>query len=363
MTDSLTGQGHRTFRLLLKLSLTFTYLVILAGGVVRTTGSGMGCPDWPRCFGQWIPPTDSSVLPADYREHYIEIRRQKNEKLSRMIAPLGFNDLAERIRNDQSIYEETDFVWQRTWTEYVNRLAGALLGVVLMLTFISSLRLWNSSRRIPLTMLGIIVVTGFQGWLGSIVVSTNLLPGMITIHMLFAFVIIAGLMQVYVKASPGRRVMDSFAMKDTMRYAMAVLIVLTLIQVFLGTQVRQQVDVIAKGLDLAQRELWIGRLGTVFLIHRSFSLLLLAGHAWLFYQVMRHLRHYFVVYRATVWLMSFILLEVLTGIILSYFHMPRAAQPLHLLFSCLIFGAQAYLLFVFFSRRRVASGSDVGVLG
>jgi cytochrome c oxidase assembly protein subunit 15 len=358
MALAITLKRQRMFRALLKVSLGLTYLVILAGGVVRTTGSGMGCPDWPKCFGQWIPPTDGSALPTDYKEHYIEMRRQKNEKLSKMIAPLGFTDLATSIRDDASIYEETDFVWQRTWVEYTNRLAGALLGLALVLTFIGSLSYWQKSRRVVFTMLGIILITGFQGWLGSIVVSTNLLPGTITVHMLFAFLIIAGLMQVYVKTSPGRRAMSSFAMANTMRYAIAVLMILTLIQVLLGTQVRQQVDVIAKSLNLAQRELWIERLGMVFYIHRSFSLLLLAGHVWMFYQVLRHLRHYHAVYRAASWLMVFILIEVATGVGLAYLNVPRVAQPLHLLFSCMIFGAQAYLLFAFFSSRRITSGQN-----
>ncbi len=358
MALAITLKRQRTFRTLLKVSLGLTYLVILAGGVVRTTGSGMGCPDWPKCFGKWVPPTDGRALPSDYKEHYIELRRQKNEKLSKMIAPLGFTDLAVSIRDDASIYEETDFVWQRTWVEYINRLAGALLGLAVILTFISSLGYWQKSKRVVFTMLGIILITGFQGWLGSIVVSTNLLPGTITVHMLVAFVIIAGLMQVYVKTSPGRRAMSSFAMANTMRYAVLALMVLTLAQVFMGTQVRQQIDIISKSLDHANRELWIERLGTVFYIHRSFSLLLLAGHAWMFYQVVRHLRHYHAVYRACSWLMVFILIEVATGVGLAYLNVPRAAQPLHLLFSSMMFGAQAYLLFAFFSSRRITSGQN-----
>src|ERR1700754_3370 len=76
-----------------------TFLVIIAGGVVRTTQSGMGCPDWPRCFGRWVPPTNASQLPPDYEKY---LRQQDIDHT--------FNAL-------------------HTWIEYFNRLVGALLGV------------------------------------------------------------------------------------------------------------------------------------------------------------------------------------------------------------------------------------------
>lgn len=347
---------QRLFRKVLKLSLALTYLVILAGGVVRTTGSGMGCPDWPKCFGQWIPPTDGSALPTDYKDHYIEMRREKNAKLARMVSVFGASDLADRIANDPAIYHENDFVWQRTWIEYVNRLLGAALGLALFATLLSSLHYFSKRKKVVLNIVAVIVITGFQGWLGSVVVSTNLLPGTITVHMLFAFLIIAGLMRVYVMTSPGRRVMASYTLGNTMPYALGLLLALTVVQVLLGTQVRQQVDIIAKGLDLGQRELWVDMLGTVFYVHRSFSLLLLAGHGWLLYQVVRHMQHYHAVYRATLWLSAFLMAEVISGVVLAYMNMPRSAQPLHLLISCMIVGAQTYLLFVFLSRRRIGTG-------
>ena len=173
------------------ITIIVTLLVILAGGIVRSTGSGMGCPDWPKCFDQYIPPTSVNQLPADYKEKYVAGRVKKNEKFANLLEKMGKNDLAQKIRNDQSITVPEEFNPVNTWIEYINRLTGVALGIFLLITAYFSIIYQKTAKRILVLSILNIFVVGLQGWLGSIVVSTNLTQWVVTVHMLLALVILA----------------------------------------------------------------------------------------------------------------------------------------------------------------------------
>ena len=341
---SLPDTKTRLFRRFSAVTVIAVYLLIAIGGIVRSTGSGMGCPDWPKCFGSWVPPTSVDELPADYKEDYVQQRVAKNEKFSKYLTALGFDDLAYQVENDPKILVEEDFNAVKTWVEYINRLIGAVIGLLIFGTFVLSIRFWKKDR--PITVLSFVafVLVGFQGWIGSIVVSTNLLQWMITIHMLLAIAIVGLLIYVYFRSKR-----DSLKqLNDTpskLKWIVIACLLLTIVQIVLGTQVREGVDMVA---EFAARSEWISNLGLTFIIHRSYSLLLLALHGYLFYILLNSES----LKSITKWLLVIVVMEILSGAIMAYFGVPAFIQPIHLLLGTLIVGVQYYLLLLINHKQR-----------
>lgn len=310
------------------ISLIFIYLVVAAGSFVRVTGSGMGCPDWPKCFGKWIPPTEITSLPSNYREVYLVQRQQKVEKFCRFLSVLGFESTAKKIKNDPSVYLEESFNANKTWVEYLNRLLGFLAGNMLLLGFFWILFYYRKSKLIYFSALNLILIA-IEAWFGSIVVATNLVPWTITIHLLLALVIIA--IQIYILrlVSPTQKI--NLPMDKVMRVLVFIVFLITFYQMFLGTQVREYIDALTKqGIG---RELWTEKLGLPFYIHRSFSwlvLIMLTFMAW------RNER------KGKLWIIRIIYItlavELTSGVLLAYANMPGLVQISHLVFASLLFG-------------------------
>lgn len=345
MTKQHTDRNERVFYRLAFISLITVYFLIVVGGVVRSTGSGMGCPDWPKCFGNWVPPTDESQLPSDYKEVYREKREQKNIRLASYLDALGMESKAKQIREEESIKEEQDFNKYKTWTEYVNRLVGATFGVLVIITFFGSLKFYKSNRSWVWISFALVLLTGFQGWIGSLVVSTNLLPWMITVHMQLTFVIIAGLIYLVYKSK--RTIKTKLGNSSATSFLLWACIVTLLVQVLYGTQVREGIDAIAFRLHYQMRDTWIDQLDWQFYFHRSFSWVILGLHVWLLLRAFRIGEKFW-----STALLAVILISILTGVILNYLSIPAVIQPVHLLFGCIAFGIQFYLLLIMKGSRK-----------
>ena len=332
-----------SFRKLVFSTLVAVYFLILVGGVVRSTGSGMGCPDWPTCFGSWVPPTSVNELPPDYKKIYSDHRGQKNKRFAKYLTAIGFNKTAEAILADETIKEEADFNPLKTWIEYINRLIGVIIGLLILGVLIASIRFWKKERSITIFAALTFVLVVFQGWIGSVVVSTNLTPWTITVHMILALVIVGLLIHLLSTVSGPLSIGKQPGLSGWLVASMIIL----LVQIMLGTQVREALDRVSAAV--AERNLWVSQLGFDFIIHRSFSWVVLIITSVFVLKLWK----YELLKGFTTMVFLLILGTLLSGAGMAWFSVPAVLQPVHLLLATLSFGLQFQLLLWMNKRKSV----------
>jgi cytochrome c oxidase assembly protein subunit 15 len=334
--------AKKRFQFLNLTAIVLLFVLILAGGVVRSSGSGMGCPDWPKCFGRYIPPTDVSQLPANYKQNYVEGRMKKNQRFAKTLDVFGYSELAQRIRDDKSILVPEDFNAAKTWTEYVNRLIGATSGIFLLLVAVYSFSYKGVDNSIIWASVANLILVGFQGWLGSIVVSTNLVAWIVTVHMLLALAILALSIYSYHRSKVIGR--PKLQVKGFVLTLTIIVLVLSIVQIAFGTDVREKIDEISTHLQGDFRQSWVVRAGGIFTRHRDLATLVLLLNVLLYALVRKSYSRHSIHQQIMSFTFLMLMLQIGTGIALSYFALPPYAQTLHILLASLIFGAQFYLL-------------------
>lgn len=317
-------QALARYRRMAWITLAAVYFLILVGASVRASGAGMGCPDWPTCFGSWIPPTSVEQLPANYQEIY---------------ADLG--------------YAETEFNVVKTWTEYLNRLTGVTIGFLILLTAIYSWSVRRHDRAILIASIAAFLMVGFQGWLGAKVVASNLQAGMITLHMLMALAIVGTLLFALARARRGIMMGESVSGIDP-RFGKWLTIVLgmTVVQVAMGTQVREMVDYL-NHVQGTERSLWVEAFPWFFYVHRSFSAVVLFSNLWLGWMLVQSVGWQHTLTRFTLAMIGVIVLAIGSGATLGHLGMPAFIQPMHLVGASLLFGLQ-FLIWMSYRHARAA---------
>ncbi len=329
----------RFYRKMAKTSLVLVYLVIIAGAVVRMTGSGMGCPDWPKCFGYYIPPTEAEELEwhagKGYKKGQVIIL---NEAL--WVAKSDFNSSDRYNPLNWEQYTRHDYATFNafhTWTEFINRLFGALAGLAVLLMAIASFGYWPAKRLITVMSWIAVLAMGFQGWLGATVVYSVLEPVKITLHMSMALVIVALLLFLIFKSGEKPKAKISHPYIPIL---VILVLFLSIIQIVMGTQVRQFVDQQIDLLGAQAKNLWLAGAELSFYVHRSFSIAVFVSNVFLAYLIYKH-----GLWKARINMILFIILaEILSGMAMYYFDFPFGSQAIHLILAAVLFGLQFYLL-------------------
>ncbi|WP_310594532.1 COX15/CtaA family protein [Flavobacterium sp.] len=320
-----------------KTALVLVYLVILAGALVRMTGSGMGCPDWPKCFGYYIPPTEEKELlytvGKEYSKGQVII---KNESLlvakDHFVAPKNFESThwEKYTKHDYAIFNPL-----HTWVEYLNRLVGALAGMACLVALVFSFGFWKENKKLIFYCLLICFLMGFQAWLGKTVVDSVLNPYKITTHMLAALLIVAVQLYVIYSVQENKKIKT---FDNEFKWVLYAALGLTVVQIIFGTQVRESVDAITElGLP---KEVWIQNPKGGFYTHRSFSILVVCANAFLFWRN----RKLTLGFDKMNWIIGLLCIEILSGIAMYYFNFPFGSQTIHIAMATLLFGLQLYLI-------------------
>ena len=340
------------FHKLTKLSLLLVYLVIIAGAFVRMTGSGMGCPDWPKCFGFYVPPTEVSQILFKENNNYSKGQMILYNEEELLVAKSDFTSDDFINLNNWEVYEKHDYVIfnpVHTWIEYINRLIGAISGIPILIFTIISIIYFKKFRHLTLIAIITLVAMGFQAWLGKTVVDSNLAAYKITLHMLMALFIVALL--IYLVYSGSKTFIKT---NKTFKYLILFGLFLTLIQIVLGTQVRQIVHEQAK-LFAYDKSMWLNDIPFVYEYHRTFSIIVISVNMALFLINKKlQLGNKYINY-----IMLLLVLEIFTGASMFYFDFPFGTQTAHLVFASIIFGLQFYILLQNFLTENKLNADDL----
>lgn len=290
--------ANQSFIRYAKLVLYTIFAVILAGSIVRTTHSGMGCPDWPHCFGRWIPPLNAGQLPPDFEKY---LRKQDIDH--------SFNAF-------------------HTWIEYLNRMLTVLLGLFIVILNVKALRKYGKSRpSIFLLSLSLFVLVGFEAWVGKVVVNSNLGVLLITAHMIPAL-IIAGVCVYMIHLLENKNKIE----QPSLKWFTWLAFVCVFIQTIIGTEVRSEVDNVSKSLKYTARETWLSQVGTALHTHELFAWV--TALACIF--IVGKTFNYKETQKLGLMVLIFVICELFLGLMMTQLQLPAFAQPLHLLFSSML---------------------------
>ena len=320
------------------LSIFFIFMLFVIGGLVRSTGSGMGCPDWPKCFGYYIPPTSEEQITwqpnSIYEEGIIIIKDEVLFVAEQEVKTALIFD--ENNWEEYTKHEYATFNKFHTWVEYINRLVTVLSGFIFLFLLAGSLKFRKENKWIPIISFIAFFFMLVEAVLGKMVVDSNLKPTMITIHMVIGLVIIGLILRLLFIIQEEK---INFKYNSLFNKLLIISVVFSLIQIAMGTQVRQFIDEQVKLFGFENKEYSLMNPSFKFYFHRSFTIAIILVNFGLFYLNQLHKLGY----KLVSWILVLLFLETITGILMYYAEFPLGTQAIHLLSGALLFGVQFYL--------------------
>ena len=178
---------NKIILLLLRIACALAFLVIVVGAYTRLSDAGLGCPDWPGCYGNLIVPDKSDRLNETYPERPLELGK--------------------------------------AWTEMAHRYAASSLGLLILIIAIMS---WTKSSLSKMRVFtsGLLLLVIFQGMLGMWTVTLLLKPIIVMSHLLGGLTILSLLYWSTLRQQSHNGVFVSVANKKQLPFVIGGLVVL-----------------------------------------------------------------------------------------------------------------------------------------
>ncbi|MFT4175945.1 MAG: COX15/CtaA family protein [Luteolibacter sp.] len=304
------------FQKLATAALISVLFLMFVGAVVRVTGAGMGCPDWPTCWGCWIPPT--TVEEVDFDKLPIERFKAKAERMGRDPETISVESL------------KREFNPRHVWTEYFNRLSSLPVGFFSLATFIAAF--WQRRKR-PLVFwmaFASLFIVLLNAWMGAKVVYSGLKPGVLTTHLALAMGLLGLLVYCANRGTDTPWRMKMADGKRTLARRVVFVFLLTIVaEGILGSQIREITDELAKSHINAPRAEWLAELEHtwVYIAHRSFSWAVLGVAVWAYQVSRRHRAGGPTVVEKTA--LGIVLAQMVLGLIMAQVHIYAWVQVVH----------------------------------
>ena len=288
-----------------------TYLLIVVGAVVRVTGSGLGCPDWPLCHGRLLPPLEMTAI-----------------------------------------------------LEYSHRTIAALASLLILSVMAWTWLFKREDRRLSLPAAIVPLLLIVQIGLGAITVLLELPPSIVLVHLVFAMTILGLLVWMSVAAGPPVPVTDILpALRRFSRLGYPAL-GLSFLLVVTGAYVRASGATWAcAGFPLCNGELApFGQpLVDIHLLHRL-TAILVGAHLLATAAIAWQLRHAVPEFRsASIALAASVVLQLLVGIAAVSMQVPTVLRGLHVAGAAAVWAMTVLLVALYVTRMRGAGAAAEAV--
>jgi len=294
----------RNFRRWALAATIATYLLIFVGGLVRVSGAGLGCPDWPKCFGSWIPPFSRAQVPPEFNAGTFNVTL--------------------------------------AWIEYVNRLLGVATGILIAGTALLAIKNFRSEKGLVFSAVGAAILVAFQGWYGSVVVGSKLLSHTVSLHLVLALIIVSLL--IYASQTigfmAGNRKAIEKRIHSGLRIGTLLLWILAIAQILLGTQVRTEIESIINEFPLLFRHEVLTVIGSVNYIHTILGIMITLISFFLLFRLVQkqNTTSSFARIMGGIGVLLLVI-QVLLGSALEIFGIPPILQVFHLWTASLFIGS------------------------